>query len=1017
MREILALIQAHLSGSPDPAAVERICSTSSSLPACQAILADASSSPNVRYLASQIILSLINRFSERWQSSECTDLCTWCLDLISSDPVSLLASTFAIRGFAQMFGALILHRYHLDEPIGNFFQSLALLFSGSVAQHTAGLHLLAGTLEAYEIAPDAKLQSASFFETEVPNCVRQAAASLNALLSLQLKSGEAAELAIASAAIQVLTRALNLNIRTYCEGARADDIEIFSVTIPRDSSHIFSDPLFIQLILGVLVKYNTANIVKDSLDLFFQIVSIKQSDLCMRTACSMANEPRNGIAILYNGYLTVLTKVLEMGFDETFHRICLISYKLSLGMRGHYANRVAQFAQFCQIFKEFTLRLVRPDFFLESPHTVFYAIKFWTCFSGYTRSIENREFRTFFAETVTELSHAYYQLICEVFVNHYSEAMTNFTVDQTGLLFELEEFTKMATISFDSVCIPLLAEFSSHRNTYFRSHTQESEICLSVLVEIFTGILISKPSMVSGCEHLSGFEIKIFRRFLKLLERTGTEIQEYMERGQFMLESRLLCFCRNLKATNFGSQSHTNLSWFAQLGRSFVDTFLWLFARVMLSLRHKHGNRGLFLEGISALSHYFLVDGLSMEAQHKIPLPALLECEQILPSGDRECRYSFLTLVFRHIFSLNTGVEISALLSRMSDRFQAEMQTFQLASFTDLLGDLATLATVLQSAKTYAPFFQWFVPNRMQAIESCLTVISSSPVLMTPVMFFWLHFIDGKGARIRIGEFSGDGILIFRSTAAIIRSFLDILEAHPNLEWLDFADQFQLTAQLLATLFEAKWITFDVFHIYSDNSPGDLLVYFFSVLFRLEFTTIQPYPLILTALSNLVRVLMETHFAILHRHGLLDHALEIIRAVMFAPTVNLFSDGLKALNFFLKAIIGVELTLSRRTTRPLLFKLFEVVLNGAELRVRELALSFRGLLQLDFDSLQTLTDSLAKAVPDVLLDEMTELFLKFDREIVFATAEGRQLTAFVEILVDFNQFAAKIPSTIYLSSH
>jgi hypothetical protein len=255
------------------------------------------------------------------------------------------------------------------------------------------------------------------------------------------------------------------------------------------------------------------------------------------------------------------------------------------------------------------------------------------------------ELKEFLEEAAADIAQAYYHLICELFVNYYDEAMTNFTAHRTGLLTEFGELTKLASISFERVCVPLLAQFKADRNAYFVTHSLESEVRLSVTVGVFTGMLIDKPSQHLHIPNLEVFEIKVFRQFLKLFHRTGEEMYDYMERDGFLLEFGLLSLLRNLKATNFSGPTLVNSGWFRKLGRSFREIFLSLFDRVILSLRCRRRNRDLFLQGIQALADYFMPDDLPREIRPIIPLPPLRELAESLPLSDRQSRSPFLQLV------------------------------------------------------------------------------------------------------------------------------------------------------------------------------------------------------------------------------------------------------------------------------------------------------------------------------------------------------------------------------------
>jgi hypothetical protein len=115
--------------------------------------------------------------------------------------------------------------------------------------------------------------------------------------------------------------------------------------------------------------------------------------------------------------------------DQTMrHSISLIAYKLSLEMWHSFVDQLSDFHPPCRIFKYLTLPLIRPDFFLGSSYTVFYAIQFWTCFSGSMSRLASVKQRELLEETAADIVQVCYRLISELFVNYSDEAVTNFIV-------------------------------------------------------------------------------------------------------------------------------------------------------------------------------------------------------------------------------------------------------------------------------------------------------------------------------------------------------------------------------------------------------------------------------------------------------------------------------------------------------------------------------------------------------------------------------------------------------------
>jgi hypothetical protein len=935
LADIVACIERQLAGDTDSDSIHRICSDSASVGPCQEIAEDPSESPQIRYNAIRFLYVLIDHFSERWDSDMCASIYEWVLQTLQKDPESLLRADFLISGFAQMFGCLVLHRYSLDESFATFFDSLAPFFEDLSVLCTASLRLLSGVINAFSTSDNTKLRRLALSGSDLHKAMAKSGFVIGKVLSGACEP----DARLVGAALRVISDGLGMDVQTSVSMCLCDDVEVFAVSLPVDCTPLFSDPQFAHML--VLVAAEFPNTRRDVLELFYHVLSIRH--------CDIFKPQTNGreSTILPALYLTYVECFRELAADGSFiHELCLIAYKLNLGLtlglRKLDPGRnlgLCNYAAYLEFLKELQFPLIRIDFFLQSPETVFYVIKAWTCFAKVFMDLAD-QMKAFICRTIVELAQCFYEVTVDLFTNHFHEATAIFIIDEKlGFFHEFDEFARMSQIDFTAIAEALLGEFKTRRRQYFSEHSGTSEVCLAILVQIFGVLLLTKPSTWN--RELADLEVQIFRKILKLMHQTGDEIEEYLSQGRCYLELTFLGFCQNLRNTNFGSQMVTNLHLLRNIGRPFPSIFQFLFDRCFLLLNS--GSRELFQAATKSLSVYF------MSVNIELPIEKFIEIEPEIAIGDRVCRDSFLRILYSLLFSERHKKRIPSFFEPISTRFDEQMQLFDSNAFVNLMADLSVFVSVLSRDSDFSPFVRWFIPRRIRMLEDRIPVIVDHPTLLTPVLDFWLNLVSNQGGRIVIEDFSADGIILFKSTAHFIRAFLGIIRQRPDLGWQDYAEQFALTIRIMGEVCQAKWILFDVFRLYSDHCYADLLTEFFAALDTIAFQQIQQYPEVVTALADLIRGLLKSHSQTIIQCRLINDTVRVIIFLMFVPVADLFVRAREALEFLLASESEVEM--DARLVEELIKRLFEVICAADEFTVDALAHVMNALLKMRLEYL------------------------------------------------------------------
>jgi hypothetical protein len=360
---------------------------------------------------------------------------------------------------------------------------------------------------------------------------------------------------------------------------------------------------------------------RDVLRLFYHVLSIRH---CHFVTPQTNRWQPNVLPALYSTYIECFR---ELATDDSFvHELCLIAYKLNLGLTSDFCNDTGHL----EFLKELQCPLIETAFFLQSPEIVFYVIKAWTCFARVFMKMAD-QLKAFMCRTIVQLAQRSYEVAVDMFANHFDEATVICVVDETsGFFHEFDEFAKMSQIDFTAIAGALLGECKTRRRQYFRQHSVTSEVCLAILVQIIGVLLMTKPSKWNA--ELADREVQVFRKILKLMHGTRDEIGEYLSQERRHLELTLLAFCQNLRKTNFGTQMVTNLDLSRSIGQTFPSIFQFLFDRCFLSLNS--GSRELFQAATESLSKYFI--SLDVELHPKLTRTSSSRRFSIVRTGSNE---------------------------------------------------------------------------------------------------------------------------------------------------------------------------------------------------------------------------------------------------------------------------------------------------------------------------------------------------------------------------------------------
>jgi hypothetical protein len=251
----------------------------------------------------------------------------------------------------------------------------------------------------------------------------------------------------------------------------------------------------------------------------------------------------------------------------------------------------------------------------------------------------------------------------------------------------------------------------------------------------------------------------------------------------------------------------------------------------------------------------------------------------------------------------------------------------------------------------------------MLALSSRFRQIAASQLTMGVMLTFWGEFVDEKGCRIRIGEFSDWGIVIFKNTVSLCENFYEVATTVP---FDDLCENFDSILKILRGVYDCTYVMFDAFRVYSDDCYARSFTGFLDFLKRFAWDSVRAFPQIVEGLSSLLQVVISKHFSLLTELNIVNQVLDVITLILR----DQFVDERRLLELFLeKGGTG-----SMEVIDALLLQGFEVVANEPEIIVNGCQNVIRGLLKLDFDYLGHIKDLLSYAIPQRFVDELNEIF-------------------------------------------
>lgn len=818
---------------------------------------------------------------------------------------------------------------------------------------------------------------------------------------------------------------MSLETTESIENTTEDEIFVFTVHIPPVCTPMFSDPQVGGLLVALFSKF-AVDVRHQCIEVLFRLVSIQKSSLLA-----------DSVNRLYNVYVDFMIVILSSDLPQEFrHHVCVTAYKLNLCLTDNNAHLMdsARALVFYQKMAELTTTVVNCQMLIESPETVSYIVKFWACLVRVLSHIRDSPTREFVSSFIMSLITAWHDAIEQAFVSNFDEMSAFFTQDADSMFHEFKLFAVMMEVDLEKYVSLLESESEKLLAQYRSCYSFEGEIRLVVTIDILTQILCIEQRERNEEKRKQRVETKarVFCAILNIVSTTDALLSRG-HRESLLLEKKIFGFVgclRFLESWNaFRSEEAKRLQTLTQ--KPYSDILAWLVGRVIRGTVQFCDNPDVLFAGLSLIRTIIDRKSVYGPQSDQILVDFALSQELLSTGTDRECRKLFFEIAVKFLVQGSHMEELQKLLERLGSQFAGQMQRYNELEFISLMNDLSIVFVVPTSYREYLPIFSWFYPHRMKELNSRLLEIVKHPLSFEAFLNTWKNFVNGKSERIRFGPFSADGIVLFKETAAIVGYFFDILNAHRDLSFENFAGMLETVVVMLQGVLSAGYVSFGVFKVYNDPVCDNTISTFFRFFQDFDYTIIAAFPSLAKNVCLLLRVIVERFFQTLVQLNVVEFVLSFNFFLMFVPTCDLEPWPREILGIILKSICANQLTVATDSIDKFLLKLFEVVLNGRETDIQLISTHLRGLLKLDFEFLNVVQSKATSQLGHDLAEKLSAQFDRITFETVesfgetdneddhtkgfFSTSMDDMSRTFYGILIGINEVSSKLPSFIKLS--
>ncbi|KAI7869031.1 armadillo-type protein [Spinellus fusiger] len=773
---------------------------------------------------------------------------------------------FVIMQLASVLSLLTRLGWLDVEEYRNVEQDINQFYKASVDHRIVGMQILAVIIQDIN-GPSPPRNSAKFRkaaggfrDTQLFHIFEAAFDTLENLLRRTIiydKAGQ--EERMQDATLNVLLRCLSYDFAGTSLDETSEDTG--TVQIPVTWRPVFERDSFIPTFYTAYREFSSPHSSK-VMECLVQIVSTRKA------LFSLEAERSKFISAIMQGMREIIVTSQGMNDTNNYNEFCRLLHRFRSSASLNELAARHDYIELIELIADFTLKAFQS--WKWAPNTSSYLLGFWSrnvqSMSYYQQlgeatiqkleSITIQITRTYVSTQVNSVATRIEEMLDDPLENEET------LVETLGMLGQIarckyEESSATIVTLFDPIALQyqeLIAQASSGMNSeQFKDALEVVETKFAWLVYVISAFVGGRPSYLSSDE-LDAIDGELTVKVLQLMD-VNQALQN--QHGASILNQKLdtafIYFFQQFKKAYIGESNGKAIGVYKKMTEMFgvgdQVSMLNIIMQKIISNLQFWGNSEVVIRrtlelfndlasGYSAMKNIRKLDTTQLIMQNHMSTEfSFFESEkhrqnrmlyyQVLCKilfTDDSCEREFIE--FMKPFDLRFKS-----LARL-DSVDAFRQDHVRRALLDLFRDLRGFLIPIQSRRIFTLFFDWFYPKYMPVLLRGLEAWSPTPVANTLLKFF-AEFVHNKVQRLNFEFSSSNGILIFRDTSQILRTYGNrVLEQQITEDSKKYPFKYKgisICFNILSRCIGGRYINFGVFWLYQDKAIDEA----FSMVFRL----------------------------------------------------------------------------------------------------------------------------------------------------------------------------------------
>ena len=824
--------------------------------------------------------------------------------------------------------------------------------------------------------------------------------------------------------------------------SKGDDLESEKCDLTIDFSDVIANPEFINSMFLFISNNITSNKIAPftvkALEICYSICSLKTSYF-PKKADQVAV-----MSVLCERILFLLQNKVYNYDNDIFLKLSIFLYKFSTFISIDISMTIQEiFHNLLNTAQAMTDEKLADDIIFENTNAIVNLMKFWC-------KVVSKKLCGANTGPVLTLFQKYIVLLVQSATQSPEEMISVLNVETGTICEAINIVPGMLKEDFSGLGDQVLQIAAQTFEDYKKAFSQNSQvvskydIIMSALVLLITAGIKSPISIKQTNQRniISEFEKKSIMFIFDVYKTTGDMLLTIIQSQALHLELSLYLF-----AKFYGRSDFASFEFLAEQQTESPNYFNFIIRRLTKSLIIGHAlgtDSKLIINNLSALQKLFdHISQLQAQLMRRNDFNGNLFCMVESSIELLDClingKFEFMSdfhfkreiILFMNICTnivVNIPQKINEFLASVDAKFQ------QLREKDDSLAILIFIYQLIgifdsQKSDTFAMFFNWIFPAKLELLVQIAPAIVSEPTVTTSYLKFWYKLISpdvqsgkdsktyNKRDKIPISQHSPNGIILFTYISRVLVAFFNYIEAKDFTQSQDYHETvlrpLKNAMLLMGEIMSAENIMFGAFELYHDDTLNNLINAFISVSKKITFDDVFQNKNVATAFSRLIDALCKNHLMSIIKvnESFFDQIIVYVNIGLAQLTENIDSlvEAGKNMSSFLlsnkddQIVFNAILRNQQQITRIIMTG-FEFLFYDIKANEYNLLNMMKNLLTFTPNLISGLCEVITPQVPSDRLPEFTSRFQELNKSI----QEMSPYETFRKIITDLADFSKKL---------